>query len=328
MRCLTKIDLITGILGSGKTTFIHRYAKHLLEQGKKIAILENDFGAVNVDMMLLQDLKCDACKLEMISGCGDPNCHKRRFKTQLIALGMQQFDRIIMEPSGIFYMDEFFDTLYESPLDRWFEIGSILTIVDAQMDEVLSAQMEYLLASEAACCGKLILSKLQASAEPVEQLSERILQHLNRSLTGIQCKRQFQKSDLLIKDWDALTEQDYDALLSAGYRTSSYVKQYHAETIQSEVHYFMHVRLPEDHITSMVQTILQDPACGTIFRIKGALPTAKGGWLKVNATKEKIELAPVAEGQSVLIVIGDAVCRERIDAHLLAENTDPEYVSI
>ena len=133
---------------------------------------------------------------------------------------------------------------------------------------------------------------------------------------------------MLIKDWDALTEQDYDALLSAGYRTSSYVKQYHAETIQSEVHYFMHVRLPEDHITSMVQTILQDPACGTIFRIKGALPTAKGGWLKVNATKEKIELAPVAEGQSVLIVIGDAVCRERIDAHLLAENTDPEYVSI
>lgn len=113
MRCLTKIDLITGILGSGKTTFIHRYAKHLLEQGKKIAILENDFGAVNVDMMLLQDLKCDACKLEMISGCGDPNCHKRRFKTQLIALGMYQFDRIIMEPSGIFDMDEFFDTLYE-----------------------------------------------------------------------------------------------------------------------------------------------------------------------------------------------------------------------
>ena len=57
---MTKIDLITGILGSGKTTFIHRYAKHLLEQGKKIAILENDFGAVNVDMRLLKDLKCDA----------------------------------------------------------------------------------------------------------------------------------------------------------------------------------------------------------------------------------------------------------------------------
>lgn len=85
---MTEIDLITGILGSGKTTFIRKYARHLIDSGKKIAILENDFGAVNVDMMILQDLKCDSCQLEMISGGGDPDCHKRRFKTQLIALGM------------------------------------------------------------------------------------------------------------------------------------------------------------------------------------------------------------------------------------------------
>ena len=48
---MTKIDLITGILGSGKTTFLRRYAKYLLAQGQRIAILENDFGAVNVDML-------------------------------------------------------------------------------------------------------------------------------------------------------------------------------------------------------------------------------------------------------------------------------------
>ena len=67
---MTEIDLITGILGSGKTTFIRKYARHLIDSGKKIAILENDFGAVNVDMMILQDLKCDSCQLEMISGGG------------------------------------------------------------------------------------------------------------------------------------------------------------------------------------------------------------------------------------------------------------------
>ena len=50
---MTEIDLITGILGSGKTTFIRKYARHLIDSGKKIAILENDFGAVNVDMMIL-----------------------------------------------------------------------------------------------------------------------------------------------------------------------------------------------------------------------------------------------------------------------------------
>ena len=69
---MTKIDLITGILGSGKTTFLRRYAKYLLAQGQRIAILENDFGAVNVDMMMLQDLMGDQCVLEMISGGCDP----------------------------------------------------------------------------------------------------------------------------------------------------------------------------------------------------------------------------------------------------------------
>ena len=46
---MIKIDLITGFLGSGKTTFLKQYAKYLMAQGKNIGILENDFGVVNVD---------------------------------------------------------------------------------------------------------------------------------------------------------------------------------------------------------------------------------------------------------------------------------------
>ena len=51
---MVKIDLITGFLGSGKTTFIKKYATYLMRKGLNIGILENDHGAVNVDMMLLQ----------------------------------------------------------------------------------------------------------------------------------------------------------------------------------------------------------------------------------------------------------------------------------
>ena len=53
---MIQIDLITGFLGSGKTTFIKKYATYLMQQGMNIGILENDFGAVNVDAMLLQDI--------------------------------------------------------------------------------------------------------------------------------------------------------------------------------------------------------------------------------------------------------------------------------
>lgn len=59
-----------------------------MEQGQNIGILENDFGAVNVDMMLLQELEGEQCELEMISGGCDPETHRRRFRTKLIAMGM------------------------------------------------------------------------------------------------------------------------------------------------------------------------------------------------------------------------------------------------
>ena len=89
---MVKIDLITGFLGSGKTTFLRKYASHLIAQGQNIGILENDFGAVNVDMMLLGDLRGDNCELEMISGGCDTDTHRRRFKTKLISMGMCGYD--------------------------------------------------------------------------------------------------------------------------------------------------------------------------------------------------------------------------------------------
>ena len=53
---MVQVDLITGFLGAGKTTFLRRYVRYLVQQGHKVCILENDFGAVNVDAMLVQEL--------------------------------------------------------------------------------------------------------------------------------------------------------------------------------------------------------------------------------------------------------------------------------
>ena len=113
---MIKVDLITGFLGSGKTTFMKKYAEYLIEKGMNIGILENDHGAVNVDMMLLNDLEGEHCELEMIAGGCDRETHRRRFKTKLIAMGMCGYDRVLIEPSGIFDVDEF---LTHCMRNRW-----------------------------------------------------------------------------------------------------------------------------------------------------------------------------------------------------------------
>ena len=158
---MVKIDLITGFLGSGKTTFIKKYAKYLMDKGENIGILENDFGAVNVDMMLLQELEGDKCELEMVSGGCDVDCHRRRFKTKLIAMAMCGYDRVIVEPSGIYDVDEFFDTLHEEPLDKWYKIDNVITLVNASLESELSEASRYLLASQASVAGSIILTRLE-----------------------------------------------------------------------------------------------------------------------------------------------------------------------
>lgn len=326
---MTKIDLITGILGSGKTTFIIGYAQYLMSRGENIAVLENDFGAVNVDMLMLQELKEKGCHLEMVLGGGDHDCHKRRFKTQLISLGMQHFDRIVIEPSGIFDMDEFFDMIHESPLDNWFTVGNIITVIDASREADISSQMEYLFASEAAYSGKLVLSKTEyLKGEDITAASERVLEHLNRSLEAIRCDRRFAPSDVLPHGLSALTPEDHEILTKAGYRGAAYVKKYHPDDIQSNVHYFMNITIGSSRADELLRGIFTDAECGRIYRIKGAVRTQEGGWLKINSTPEKLEIQPISEGQAVLIVIGDNVKLSAVSRHIEPLNSDTDYTAI
>ena len=93
---MVQVDLITGFLGSGKTTFLRRYVQYLVAQGHSVCILENDFGAVNVDAMLLQDLIGEHCDIETISGGCDCDTHQRRMRTKLISMAMRGFDRVVI----------------------------------------------------------------------------------------------------------------------------------------------------------------------------------------------------------------------------------------
>ena len=90
---MVQVDLITGFLGAGKTTFLRRYAAYLTAQGHHVCILENDFGAVNVDAMLVQDLLGERCEIETISGGCDCDTHQRRMRTKLISMVLCRYAR-------------------------------------------------------------------------------------------------------------------------------------------------------------------------------------------------------------------------------------------
>ncbi len=310
---MTKVDLITGFLGSGKTTFIKKYAKYLLESGEKIGILENDFGAVNVDMMLLQDLASERCELEMVSSGFDKDCHRRRFKTKLISMGMVGYDRVIVEPSGIYDVDEFFDVLCEAPLDRWYEIGNVITIVDATLEDDLSKEAQYLLVSQLAQAGKVILSKTETASK--EQI-EHTIQTLNKIMASFKCERRFE-SEMLGKPLGELTSKDFEEIKASGYTDYVHTKLWFDKEEIFQSVYVMDSHITEEKIKKAVKGMMQDKACGKIFRIKGFIQTEEGGWLELNATELATSIHPIAQGQDVVIVIGEDLKEEKIKHYLM-----------
>lgn len=309
---MVKVDLITGFLGAGKTTFIKKYARYLMDQGMNIGILENDLGAINVDMMLLHDLEGEQCELEMVSGGCDRDCYKRRFKTKLIAMGMCGYDRVLIEPSGVFDVDDFFDTLYEEPLDRWYQIGNVITVVDAALQTDLSREADYVLASEAADAGCVLLSRSQEVTE--EQIQDTI-RHLNRALKDIQCKRVL-KDEIFVKNWEEFTDEDFQRILTSGYVAESYQKMSLEDSDIFDSLNFMNHGLSESEMQHTAEQILKDPACGTVLRIKGFCQKEDKTWVELNATHHETLLRKTEAGQEVLIVIGQKLNEERIRQYL------------
>lgn len=316
---MIKVDLITGFLGAGKTTFLKKYAQYLMSRGESIGILENDYGAVNVDMMLLQDLQGDQCDLSMVAGGCDADCHRRRFKTKLIAMGMSGYDRVLIEPSGIFDVDEFYDVLCEEPLNRWYETGNVIAIVDGGLEEQLSAQSEFLLASQIAGAGAVLISKTRQCSK--EEIKNTIC-HMNHALEKVRCDRRFLE-DVITKDWDSFTDADWEQISSCGHKQTSYEKQWSADAELYSTQYYLDIHLPEKGLPEFIRQVMNDSSCGNIFRIKGFFQTAASQdfsssqkqWMELNATRKNIRLEPMKKGQAVLIVIGENLNKERMDAY-------------
>ena len=77
--------------------------------------------------------------------------------------------------------------------------------------------------------------------------------------------------------------------------------------------YFMNTTMSEETLKAAVKKLFADENCGNIFRIKGFLKADNDKWLELNATHSKITLQPIAEGQDVLIVIGERLNKEAVE---------------
>jgi len=313
---MIKIDLITGFLGSGKTTFIRKYVKYLEKKGEKICVIENDHGSVNVDLMLLDDIRSKNVNVEMIAcACStDKSSHLRRYRAKLITNAMLGFNRVVVEPSGIYDIDEFFDCLYEEPLDDWYEVGNAITIVDSTLEDNLSKESDYILASQVSCAGTVLFSRVQELENEKEKSIDSVKNHIKEALKGIRCNKEIDNI-IVAKPWDDLTDDDLEKIRNSGYERSSYVKEPIIRNNGYKTFFYVKLNITKDELINRIHKIFADEKVGNVIRIKGFIPAENNKWVEVNATKKQLKVTESNVGQEIILVIGERMNMELVNGY-------------
>lgn len=176
---LLPVTILTGFLGSGKTTLINYLLNH--NQNEKILIIENEFGAVNVDSGLLkQDDNIEI--VEMTNGCiccsvqGELTEALHQLHQKRLA-GQVQFDRLIIETTGLADPAPILQTFFIDDLIReTIQLDAVITLVDSE--HILKQLDEHRVASsQIGFADRIILTKTD---RVTEQQKQAVLNRINK----------------------------------------------------------------------------------------------------------------------------------------------------
>ena len=195
---MTKIDIVSGFLGAGKTTLIKKMVKEAY-QGEKLVLIENEFGEISIDGGFLKDAGIQIS--EMSSGCiccslvGDFGKALREVKEQF------QPDRILIEPSGVGKLSDVILAVQNTVKDEPdMQLGSFVTVADASKVKVYMKNFGEFYNNQIESAGTIILSRTQKLTQEKLEAAAALLREKNPTAA------------ILTTPWDQL---DGQAILAA-----------------------------------------------------------------------------------------------------------------
>lgn len=174
---MTKVDIISGFLGAGKTTFI----KQLINQvyaGEKLVLIENEFGEIGIDGGFLKDAGIEIT--EMNSGCICCTLVGDFSKALQKVLDEYQPDRILIEPSGVGKLSDIVKAIDDMKERADLEITGRITVVDGKKAKVYMKNFGEFFKDQVRHASTIVLSRTQMMTD--EKIEECV--HLLRQENG------------------------------------------------------------------------------------------------------------------------------------------------
>ena len=153
---MTKIDIISGFLGAGKTTFIKKLLEEAIK-GEQVVLIENEFGEIGIDGGFLKDSGIEI--REMNSGCICCSLVGDFGKSLAEVLTKYAPDRIMIEPSGVGKLSDVMKAVVDVSADMDVELNSAVTIVDAAKCKMYMKNFGEFFNNQIENAGTIVLSR-------------------------------------------------------------------------------------------------------------------------------------------------------------------------
>ena len=255
---MTKIDIISGFLGAGKTTLIKKLLKEALN-GTRVVLIENEFGEIGIDGGFLKESGIDI--REMNSGCiccslvGD-------FDTSLQEV-MDKYtpERILIEPSGVGKLSDVMRAVRNvTEKNSEMQLNSAVTVVDCTKMKIYIKNFGEFFTNQIANAGTIMLTRTdRADAQKVENAIAMIRQYNAKAtiittpmneLTGQEILDTFEgNNDLEAELLKAVIADEHEHHHHHHHHTEEHHEEHHEEHDEDEMneHAHHHHHHEEDH---------------------------------------------------------------------------------
>ena len=204
---MTKIDIISGFLGAGKTTFIKKLLQEAIS-GEQVVLIENEFGEIGIDGGCLKDSGIEI--REMNSGCICCSLVGDFGKSLSEVLTKYKPDRIIIEPSGVGKLSDVMKAVIDVSADMDVALNSAVTIVDAAKCKMYMKNFGEFFNNQIENAGTVVLSrtditdtaKIQKDVEMIREKNPKaaIVTTPLAELGGSQLLEIIEKRDTMLDD--------------------------------------------------------------------------------------------------------------------------------
>ena len=320
---MTKIDIISGFLGAGKTTLIKKLLSEALK-GEQVVLIENEFGEIGIDGGFLKDSGIEI--REMNSGCiccslvGDFGASLKE------VVEKYHPDRILIEPSGVGKLSDVIKAVQGVEEDVDIQLNSYTTVVDAKKCKMYMRNFGEFFDNQVQYAGAIIMSRTDIVDEKKAMESMELLRSINEKaaiittpiekLDGKKILEVMEHpvslaDELLKEEHEHHHHHDHDEECGCGHHHDHH--HHHADEVFTSWGRETIKKFTREGLEKMLESLSTSEEYGVILRAKGMLPAEDGTWIYFDMVPEETEIregSPEYTGR--LCVIGSKLKEDKL----------------